>query len=669
MASPAGTAQSEALTERQELQSTGLKTQPEECTTQPMSIEPQSNMQEQSAAESQYAEKPEHVDQSGIQSDPTTQSEAIDQSGIQSDPTTQSEAIEQPDAIIASETTTEPDPEAEHLGSIDNPIEHPAAESDALKAPSDSSLSDFASEDDDDDDYQDNEDGDEEGVDDNNKEEEGGDNDDDKPEEEEEEEEEEEKEVFYNFSGHKTTSKVLAGSPSDAFIHYKAITTTPLHEATEGTYELPEEIYGEAANRKTTYLIVGVVPAGSLARYNKHNPKNPMDKEYVMEDAEHYIAVIPTSGAASVKCYVLVKNEDEEPDIRTTTFEKIFYRAQYSALCPLPQGVTRPTNRGELTKRWRYVMDRIAVGLDPTTDPVQAFAPELAVPDAPRDEASIDSKLVRDIALCVGKLSLTLTVPDRDAPEIDEILARLQAEVPGITDARPIAVSLQQYFELKKHADTDIEDVYDRAEFDAFKAACGTDVLLEDFLVCKYAMRALKTFWRVDLTLFQLVWAKQALRNLNRTVPFSQARTFFELLEHRFTYFSDDIRIENLLFEMEVHRRNGIEEPPTKSETFTIHSMKMILNAIHGSIKAIVDDDVAEAGALEARIGGVVPAGSFDEAWARFSAAPDIDSARKCMVEIARFLQYHGNIRSRSRTAALYMLLDNLDKIIKAIRE
>jgi hypothetical protein len=63
-------------------------------------------------------------------------------------------------------------------------------------------------------------------------------------------------------------------------------------------------------------------------------------------------------------------------------------------------------------------------------------------------------------------------------------------------------MSVQQYFELKEHPDSNIEDVYDRSEFEAFKAACGTDVLLEDFLVCKYAMRALKTFWRVDLTLF-----------------------------------------------------------------------------------------------------------------------------------------------------------------------
>jgi hypothetical protein len=78
---------------------------------------------------------------------------------------------------------------------------------------------------------------------------------------------------------------------------------------------------------------------------------------------------------------------------------------------------------------------------------------------------------------------------------------------------------------------------------------------------------------------------------------------------------------------MEVHRRNGIKEPSTKPKTFTIHAMKMILKAVHGSIKAIVDDDVAEAGALDTRIGGVVPAGSFNEAWARFSAAPDIDSA------------------------------------------
>ncbi|KFY05308.1 hypothetical protein O988_00096 [Pseudogymnoascus sp. VKM F-3808] len=97
---------------------------------------------------------------------------------------------------------------------------------------------------------------------------------------------------------------------------------------------------------------------------------------------------------------------------------------------------------------------------------------------------------------------------------------------------------------------------------------------------------------------------------------------------------------------MEVHRRNRVEEPSTKPETFTIYAIKMILKAVHRSIKAIIDDDIAEARALETRIGGVVPGGAFDESWTRFSAVPDIDSTRKCMVEIARFLQYHGTFAS-----------------------
>jgi hypothetical protein len=81
---------------------------------------------------------------------------------------------------------------------------------------------------------------------------------------------------------------------------------------------------------------------------------------------------------------------------------------------------------------------------------------------------------------------------------------------------------------------------------------------------------------------------------------------------------------------MEIHAKNGLEQPP-KFESFTTAAMKVLLRYIHSSIKAIVDDDVAEEKALEEAIGA---AGSLDQTWTRFAHAPDLDSARKCMTEI-----------------------------------
>lgn len=86
-------------------------------------------------------------------------------------------------------------------------------------------------------------------------------------------------------------------------------------------------------------------------------------------------------------------------------------------------------------------MSCIATNQDPTKYPIKVFVPKIVAPDFSRDIADEDSKLMRDISVCIGKLALTM--PDKKAPELDGMIARLQFEKPGIFDGRPVAVSVE----------------------------------------------------------------------------------------------------------------------------------------------------------------------------------------------------------------------------------
>lgn len=52
------------------------------------------------------------------------------------------------------------------------------------------------------------------------------------------------------------------------------------------------------------------------------------------------------------------------------------------------------------------------------------FVPAIVAPDFSCGTADEDGKLVRDIAVYIGKLALTM--PDKKAPELDEIIACLE---------------------------------------------------------------------------------------------------------------------------------------------------------------------------------------------------------------------------------------------------
>ncbi|KFZ09336.1 hypothetical protein V502_08814, partial [Pseudogymnoascus sp. VKM F-4520 (FW-2644)] len=88
-------------------------------------------------------------------------------------------------------------------------------------------------------------------------------------------------------------------------------------------------------------------------------------------------------------------------------------------------------------------MSCVATGRDLTQDPVEVFIPEIAAPDFSCGTVDEDGKLIRDIALCIG--GPTLTMPDKNAPELDVMMAHLKFEKPGVEDARSVAGSIDPF--------------------------------------------------------------------------------------------------------------------------------------------------------------------------------------------------------------------------------
>ncbi|KFY32068.1 hypothetical protein V493_00541 [Pseudogymnoascus sp. VKM F-4281 (FW-2241)] len=468
-----------------------------------------------------------------------------------------------------------------------------------------------------------------------------------------------ESDTLYNTSGHTTTSQLFLGRPGDIFIYLREITTIKLNSIDEYPLELYDDLLSEGPGRETKFLVVGVV--GDSPRLFKPEP----GQENVPGDVERFIAIIPTLGLSPLKTYALIdvgaEGEGFVPGIRDIGADAVFYRRQYS------EGCTEPTTtRGQRKMAWKRAILRAATGGCGLVAGAPAGA--LAATAATKFDAA---KLIRDIGACIGGLALVM--PDNNAPGLDELIARLRIEWPGLDDPRLPAGSIEQFFNLSEHPDDAVLTEFDPVALAEVSQTLGSVVVsAEDFLIASRSATAIKNFWQVTLPVAQLVLVRQGMRLEGRTIRLGLAQIFFKALEGRLKTFGGTVYLSNLLDEMELHSSSSPKAAPTTATAsttapITMLAMKLLLTSVYSSLKALVDDDMAEGMALEGAIGGIIPTGSFQQVWEEYGAAPDLNAAHMAMAEIAQLIQYEGSKRSRTRTAAATVVLENLRRILNAI--
>lgn len=101
-----------------------------------------------------------------------------------------------------------------------------------------------------------------------------------------------------------------------------------------------------------------------------------------------------------------------------------------------------------------------ASGATAASGAAAAAVSKTSLPNASSNVANFDTaKLIRDVGACVGGLALVM--PDNKGLGLDELIARLRIEWPGIDDARLPAESIEQFFNLTNHLDDAVLSEFD----------------------------------------------------------------------------------------------------------------------------------------------------------------------------------------------------------------